>query len=230
MFFFLIVYGVCIPLTSCYRIAMDDIILYDYWRSSAAYRVRIALNLKNIAYESVSIDLAGGEQKSPDYVAKNPQGLVPMLRIDGHDLTQSMAIIEYLDARNGGHNFYPENLIERAHALANAMIIASDIHPVNNLRILKYLRGELGQSDEAVNIWYVKWIAEGFMTLESHAPEGGFFGGDKPNIVDICLIPQTYNARRFDMNLDDFPKLMRIDAACNSLNAFAKAIPENVKL
>ncbi len=206
---------------------MSDIILYDYWRSSAAYRVRIALNLKKITYKSVSIDLAKGDQKEASYVSKNPQGLVPMLLIDGHELNQSMAIIDYLDRDD--NDFYPSDAAERAKTFAHAMIIASDIHPLNNLRILKYLRGELSQNDEGVSAWYHRWILDGFKALETYAPSDGYFGGDSPNIVDICLVPQIYNARRFETVLDDFPKLIAIDERCNALDAYQKAIPENVK-
>lgn len=208
---------------------MNDVILYDYWRSSAAYRVRIALNLKNISYQSTVIDIAVGDQKSTDYISKNPQGLVPMLSIDGHNLTQSMAIIEYLDRRDNVNAFYPTDPIQRAHSIAQAMIIACDIHPLNNLRILKYLRGELQQDDQGVKDWYHKWIVDGFQALEKTAPDDGFFGGVNPDIVDICLVPQMYNARRFDTPLGDFPKLVALDARCNGLDAFQKAIPENVK-
>jgi len=206
---------------------MTEVTLYDYWRSSAAYRVRIALNLKNIDYKSVFIDIANGDQKEARYLAKNPQGLVPMLSIDGHELNQSMAIIDYLDRDD--NDFQPIDPAERAKTFAQAMIIAADIHPLNNLRVLKYLRGDLSQDDTGVNAWYHRWIIDGFKTLEIYAPRDGFFGGDNPNIVDICLIPQIYNARRFDMPMKDFPKLIAIDARCNVLDAFIKAIPENVK-
>lgn len=206
---------------------MDEIILYDYWRSSAAYRVRIALNLKQIDYRAINIDIANGAQKDSTYLEKNPQGLVPMLSIDGHELTQSMAIIDYLDKDD--NDFYPTDAAQRAKTLAHAMIIAADIHPLNNLRILKYLRAELSQDDEGVSAWYHRWIIDGFTALETHAPSEGYFGGDSPNIVDICLVPQVYNARRFETPLGDFPKLVAIDALCNSLEAFQKAIPENVK-
>lgn len=206
---------------------MDEIILYDYWRSSAAYRVRIALNLKQIDYRAINIDIANGAQKDSAYLEKNPQGLVPMLSIDGHELTQSMAIIDYLDKDD--NDFYPTDAAQRAKTLAHAMIIAADIHPLNNLRILKYLRAELSQDDEGVSAWYHRWIIDGFTALETHAPSEGYFGGDSPNIVDICLVPQVYNARRFETPLGDFPKLVAIDALCNSLEAFQKAIPENVK-
>ena len=208
---------------------MTDIILYDYWRSSASYRVRIALNLKGVAYASVPTSLLDGDQKAPDYVARNPQGFVPMLTIDGHDLTQSLAIIDYLDAKYPEPPMVSRDPLERATTLAQAMVIAADIHPVNNLRILKYLKDELGQEQEAIARWYRHWIMEGFAALETMAPESGFFGGGQPNLADVCLVPQMANARRFETDLARFPKLLRIDAACNQLEAFQKAAPEVVK-
>ncbi len=208
---------------------MTDIILYDYWRSSASYRVRIALNLKGVAYRGVSTSLLDGDNKAPDYVARNPQGFVPMLSIDGHDLTQSLAIIDYLDARYDDPPMVSRDPAERAGTLAQAMVVAADIHPVNNLRILKYLKNELGQDQEAVDRWYRHWIEEGFVALEKMAPETGLFGGDQPNLADVCLVPQMYNARRFKVDLKAFPKLVRIDAECNKLEAFRKAAPEAVK-
>ena len=208
---------------------MTDIILFDYWRSSASYRVRIALNLKGVAYETVDTSLLDGAQKAPDYVARNPQGFVPMLSIDGHDLTQSLAIIDYLDAQYPEPSMVSREPLERATTLAQAMVVAADIHPVNNLRILKYLKNELGQDQEAVDRWYRHWIAEGFAALEAMAPESGLFGGDRPNLADVCLVPQMYNARRFATDLSVFPRLVRIDAACNEMEAFQNAAPEAVK-
>jgi len=208
---------------------MTDIILFDYWRSSASYRVRIALNLKGVAYETVDTSLLDGAQKAPDYVARNPQGFVPMLSIDGHDLTQSLAIIDYLDAQYPEPPMVSREPLERATTLAQAMVVAADIHPVNNLRILKYLKNELGQDQEAVDRWYRYWIAEGFAALEAMAPESGLFGGDRPNLADVCLVPQMYNARRFATDLSAFPRLVRIDAACNEMEAFQNAVPEAVK-
>jgi|TARA_R110002049_G_scaffold61683_3_gene165599 maleylacetoacetate isomerase len=208
---------------------MTDIILFDYWRSSASYRVRIALNLKGVAYETVDTSLLDGAQKAPDYVARNPQGFVPMLSIDGHDLTQSLAIIDYLDAQYPEPPMVSREPLERATTLAQAMVVAADIHPVNNLRILKYLKNELGQDQDAVDRWYRHWIAEGFAALEAMAPESGLFGGDRPNLADICLVPQMYNARRFATDLSAFPRLVRIDAACNEMEAFQNAAPEAVK-
>ena len=208
---------------------MTDIILYDYWRSSASYRVRIALNLKGVAYASVPTSLLDGDQRAPDYVARNPQGFVPMLTIGGHDLTQSLAIIDYLDAKYADPPMVSRDPLERATTLAQAMVIAADIHPVNNLRILKYLKDELGQEQDAIDRWYRHWITEGFAALETMAPESGFFGGDQPNLADVCLVPQMANARRFETDLARFPKLLRIDAECNQLEAFQKAAPEVVK-
>ena len=208
---------------------MTDIILYDYWRSSASYRVRIALNLKGVAYEAVSTSLLDGDHKAADYVARNPQGFVPMLSIDGHDLTQSLAIIDYLDAKYADPPMVSRDPFERATTLAQAMVIAADIHPVNNLRILKYLKDQLGQEQEAIDRWYRHWISEGFAALELMAPEKGFFGGDRPNLADVCLVPQIANARRFGTDLESFPRLVRIDAACNEMEAFQKSAPEAVK-
>ena len=208
---------------------MTDIILFDYWRSSASYRVRIALNLKGVAYETVDTSLLDGAQKAPDYVARNPQGFVPMLSIDGHDLTQSLAIIDYLDAQYPEPPMVSREPLKRATTLAQAMVVAADIHPVNNLRILKYLKNELGQDQDAVDRWYRHWITEGFAALEAMAPESGLFGGDRPNLADVCLVPQMYNARRFATDLSAFPRLVRIDAACNEMEAFQNAAPEAVK-
>lgn len=208
---------------------MTDIILYDYWRSSASYRVRIALNLKGVSYTAINTSLLDGDHKAADYVARNPQGLVPMLSIDGHDLTQSLAIIDYLDAKYADPPMVSSDPAERAQTLAQALVVTADIHPVNNLRILKYLKNELGQDQQVIDTWYRHWIEEGFVALEAMAPEAGLFGGEQPNLADVCLVPQMYNARRFDLDLAAFPKLVRIDASCNLLEAFQKATPEAVK-
>lgn len=206
-----------------------DVVLYDYWRSSAAYRVRIALNLKGIAYQSVPIDLVAAEQSGADYRALNPQGFVPALGIDGHLLTQSLAIVEYLDAVYPGPSLIPADPLARAGVMAKALVIVADIHPLNNLRVLGVLRGDLGQDDAGVQRWYHRWILEGFAALEAQAPEAGLFGGDQPDLVDLCLVPQMANARRFDVPLADFPRLVRIDTALRDLPAFAAAAPEAVK-
>ena len=208
---------------------MSEIVFYEYWRSSAAYRVRIALNLKGVSYRSVQLDLTTGAQSSPEYLSLNPQGLVPALAIDGLLLTQSLAIIDYLDANYKDPPMVSSDPASRSRTLAQALLIAADIHPLNNLRVLKYLRRELGQDDEAVNTWYRHWIAEGFAALEKQAPDTGFFGGDRPNLADVCLVPQVANARRFDTPLDAYPRLGAIDAALRALPAFAAAAPEAVK-
>jgi maleylacetoacetate isomerase len=206
---------------------MSRAILYDYFRSSAAYRVRIALNLKNVDYESRQVDLRDDEQKSAEYRALNPQGLVPMLEIDGHRLTQSLAIINYLDIRYPVPPLIPAAAAERAHVVAMAMAIACDIHPLNNLRVLKYLKHELGQPQEAVDRWYIHWIREGLPALEAMAkPEAGkFLFGDAPTGADVCLVPQLYNARRFNVPIEDFPTLLRAEENANNLDAFAAAHP-----
>jgi maleylacetoacetate isomerase len=208
---------------------MTETLLFDYWRSSASYRVRIVLNLKGVDYQSVPTDLLTASHKAADYVARNPQGFVPMLSIDGHDLTQSLAIIDYLDANYSDPPMVSSDPATRAKTLAQALVIAADIHPVNNLRILGYLKSEFGADDAAIAKWYRHWIVEGFAALEAMAPEQGLFGGDLPNLADVCLVPQMANARRFDTPLDAFPKLVRIDAALQALPAFAKAAPDAVK-
>jgi maleylacetoacetate isomerase len=210
---------------------MSKPILYDYWRSSAAYRVRIALNLKGIDYESRQIDLIQDEQKSADYRALNPQGLVPMLEIDGHRLTQSVAIINYLDLRYPNPPLIPVLAAERAHVVAMAMAVACDIHPLNNLRVLKYLK-KLGHSQDEIDGWYVHWISEGLPALEAMAaPSAGkFLFGDAPTGADVLLVPQLYNARRFNVPLDSYPTLLRAEENANRLEPFAAAHPERQKV
>jgi len=203
-------------------------ILYDYYRSSAAYRVRIALNLKGVDYESRQVNLAGGDQKSPDYHAINPQGLVPMLEIDGQRLTQSLAIITYLDFRFSNQPLLPASVAARAHVLALSLTIACDIHPLNNLRVLHYLRDELGQDQDSRDAWYRHWIEEGFAALEVLAKDqsGDFLFGDGPTMADVCLVPQMFNARRFNVPLDAYPTLLRAEANATALPAFAAAHPD----
>lgn len=210
-------------------VTMKDIILFDYWRSSASYRVRIVLNLKKVPFTRVPTSLLDNEQKAADYVARNPQGFVPMLSIDGHDLTQSLAIIDYLDANYPDPAMVSSNPADRAKTLAQALIIAADIHPIDNLRVLRYLKDQMGQSQEAVDQWYRHWILEGFTALEALAPDDGLFGGDQPNLADVCLVPQMANARRVDTPLYAFPKLVRMDAALTALPAFIAAHPDQVK-
>lgn len=204
--------------------------LYDYWRSSASFRVRIALNMKGLAYEAVPVNLLDGAQRAPDYVARNAQGLVPMLEVGELRLTQSLAIIDWLDATQPGARLIPSDPAERARALAMSHLIASDIHPVNNLRILNYLKKDLGIEEAARNAWYRHWIVEGFSALETMAdPDDPFLGGNAPGIADICLVPQMANAKRFDTPLENFPILSRIDAACTALPPFKAAHPDAVK-
>lgn len=205
------------------------VVLYDYWRSSAAYRVRIALNLKGIAYQSVSVDLRLGEQAGSDYTARNPQGLVPALEIDGVLLTQSLAIIDYLDQTRPEPRLLSTDPVARAAAIAQALVIAADIHPIQNLRVMNRLKSQFGASDEQAVEWNRHWIALGFAALEEQAPEQGLFGGTEPNLADLCLVPQFANARRFEVPLAAFPRLVRIDEALRQLPAFAAAAPEAVK-
>ena len=207
---------------------MSRIILYDYHRSSAAYRIRIGLNLKGVEYEQRRVNLLEGEQRSVDYRALNPQGLVPMLDIDGHRFTQSMAILGYLDQKFPNQPLVPAAAEARAHVLALSLTVVADIHPLNNLRVLKYLKGELGRSQEEVDRWYAHWITEGLPALEELArPQAGaFLFGDAPTVADICLVPQLYNARRFNVPIGDWPTLLRAEENANKLDAFAAAHPD----
>ena len=207
-------------------------ILYDYWRSSAAYRVRIALNLKGIDYESRQVELREGEHRSDEYRALNPQGLVPMLEIDGHRLTQSLAIINYLDLRYPNQPLIPASAADRAHVVAMALTVACDIHPLNNLRVLRYLKNELGHSQDQIDVWYAHWIDEGLPALETlAAPRAGkFLFGDGPTAADVCLVPQLYNARRFNVPLGSYPTLLRAEENANKLEAFAAAHPDRQKV
>ena len=209
---------------------MPKPVLYDYHRSSACYRVRIALNLKGIDYDAVPVNLLDGEQQAEAYRARNPQAFVPMLEVDGLRLTQSLAIIDWLDARHAEPRLLPTDPDERAHVLAMALTVACDVHPLNNLRVLKYLSGPLGQPQEARDAWYRHWVAEGLVALEAMAAggAGAFLSGDVPTLADLCLVPQMFNARRFEVPLDAFPTLVRADAEANRLEAFAAAHPERV--
>lgn len=205
-------------------------ILFDYFRSSASYRVRIALNLKGLDYEARPVNLLEAAQTGEEYRARNPQGLVPMLEMDGHRFTQSLAIIDYLDRRVPEPPLVPSDPADRAHVQALALAIACDIHPLNNLRVLKYLAGPLEQPQAARDEWYRHWIVEGFTALEAMAQRrsGRYLYGDAPTIADICLVPQMFNARRFDVPLDAFPTLVRADAEACALEAFAAARPDRV--
>ena len=209
---------------------MTGPVLFDYYRSSASYRVRIALNLKGVEYRSVPVDLAAGAQKEAEFRAANPQGFVPMLEDGGRRITQSLAIIHYLDATRPEPPLVPPDAADRAHVVALALTIACDIHPLNNLRVLKHLTGELGLSEEVRNEWIARWISEGFAGLEAlAAPRAGrFLFGDNPTLADICLVPQMYNARRFNVPLDAFPLLVRVDAEATAIEAIAAAHPDRV--
>lgn len=201
--------------------------LYDYFRSSACYRVRIALNLKQIDYEAVDTSLVDGAHRDPAYLARNPQGFVPMLEIGDQKITQSLAIIDWLDSYRPAPRLVPDTPDARARQMALALTIACDIHPLNNLRVLKYLGDPLGLDEAARDAWYRHWIMAGFDALEAMAdPASPFLGGETPDIADICLVPQMFNARRFATPLDAYPTLVRIDAACTALDAFARAHPD----
>ncbi len=206
--------------------------LYTYWRSSSAYRVRIALNLKGLDWTPVPVHLVrgGGEQHAADFRAVNPQGLVPVLEDGGLPITESLAIIEYLEETRPEPALLPADAAGRARVRALALSIACGIQPVNNLRVLQYLDEPLGLDAERRDAWYRHWVEEGFRALEtqlaSEAGTGRFCHGDTPGLADCCLVPQVYNARRYGCDLEAFPTLLRIDAACAELEAFQAAAPE----
>ncbi len=204
--------------------------LYSYFRSSAAYRVRIALNLKGLPYEIVPVHLTkdGGRQKSAEYRAVNPQMRVPALALSSGDvLLQSLAIIEYLDEVHPEPPLLPADALDRAHVRALAQIIACDIHPINNIGPLNYLKNELAHDQDAINAWYHHWVIAGFEALESLMRPGPYAFGTHVTLADICLVPQVFNARRFKIPLERFPGILAADAACRKLPAFEKAAPEN---
>lgn len=205
--------------------------LYTYFRSSAAYRVRIALNLKGLDYEAVPVHLLreGGQHLMDNYLTINPSGLVPALQDDRMTLTQSMAIIEYLDELHPMVPLLPRDAVGRARVRELAQIIACDIHPVNNLRVLRYLVKQLGLSEEAKTDWYRHWVIEGLRSVEAHLARnlgtGRFCHGDTPTIADCFLVPQVFNAQRFDIDVDAYPTIARINALCVDLPAFKAAHP-----
>ena len=206
---------------------MDNATLHGFFRSSASYRVRIALNLKGVAYEAAPVNLLEGEQKEADYRRLNPQGLIPTLVVDGRPLTQSIAIIAWLEGAYPEPRLLPADPLDAAHVRAMALTIACDIHPLNNVRVLKRLSHmEIDQA--ARDDWYRHWIEEGFSALEAlAAPSSGkFLFGDLPSMADVCLVPQMFNARRFNTDLTPFPTLTGISAHLESLPAFAAARPE----
>ncbi len=209
---------------------MSRIVLHDYFRSSACYRVRIALNLKGLDYDRVVVNLAEGAQQSDEYHALNPQGFVPMLDIDDRRLTQSLSIAVYLDQTRPKPPLMPRDPGDGAHVRGLALTIACDIHPLNNLRVLKYLKGPLALSEEQKDEWYRHWVAEGLEALEAMARPraGAFLFGDQPSLADVCLVPQLYNARRFSVPLDAYPTLKRADETASAHPAFAAAHPDRI--
>lgn len=207
--------------------------LYTYFRSSAAYRVRIALNLKGLAYDAVPVHLvrSGGEQHQPEYRSINPAGLVPALEDGGEVLTQSLAIVEYLEEKHPEPPLLPGDAVRRARIRALALAIACDIHPVNNLRVLQYLTREFGADDARKNAWYRHWVETGLTAVEAMLQtvpdQARFCFGDVPTLADVCLVPQVFNARRFQCDLSSMPRILRVAAHCETLEAFRMAAPEN---
>lgn len=202
--------------------------LYSYWRSSAAYRVRIALNLKGLRYETETVSLAPevSEHRDDAYRTINPQMLVPFLQDGGLGIAQSMAILEYLEETYSEYPLLPVNEPERSGVRAYCNHIACDIHPLNNLRVQQYVSNQLKASRQAAKDWYVHWVHEGFYSLETLSSDGPYVFGDSPTLADVLLVPQMYNARRFDVPVDQFPKLVSIVDNCNALPAFKKAAPD----
>jgi len=205
--------------------------LYTYFRSSAAFRVRIALNLKGLGYEPAFVHLPKGEHRAPGYGAINPQALLPVLEDGGKLLTQSLAIIEYLDETHPVPPLLPKDAPGRARVRSLAMLVACEIHPLNNLRTLQYLKRALGQNDEQVNTWYRHWIADGLGRLEADLANtkgtGKFCHGDLPTMADCCLVPQIFNAHRYQCDTAPYPTAMRVFEECLKLEAFDRAQPAN---
>jgi len=203
--------------------------LYTYFRSSAAFRVRIALNLKGLPYEAAFVHLAKGEHRVAAYGGINPQALLPTLEDDGKLLTQSLAIIEYLDETRPNRPLLPTDAPGRARVRSLAMLVACEIHPLNNLRVLQHLKRALGQSEEQVNAWYRHWIADGLAKFEADlargAGTGKFCHGDAPTMADCCLVPQIFNAQRYQCDTAAYPTAMRVFAQCMQLDAFDRAQP-----
>jgi maleylacetoacetate isomerase len=204
--------------------------LYSYFRSSAAYRVRIALNLKGLAYEMVAVHLTkdGGQQRKPEFQAINPQMRVPALELSsGEVLTQSLAIIEYLDDIEPEPPLLPADALDRAKVRAIAQMVACDIHPLNNLIALQYIKRQLKHEQPEIDAWYQHWVVEGFTAIETMIASGPYVCGTHVTLADVCLVPQVFNAHRLKVALDKFPKIVAADAACLKLPAFDKARPEN---
>lgn len=203
-------------------------VLHDFALSSASYRVRIALNLKGLAYQRRNYQLRAGDQRTAAYLALNPAGLVPMLEVDGQRITQSLAIIDYLEASHPEPRLIPLDPYARARALELALSIACDIHPLNNLRVLLHLQTDLGQDPASVDRWYRHWVAAGFAALEARlgeTPDASFAGGEAPGLADLCLVPQIFNARRYQVDLAPYPRLVAIADRAAALPAFRAAAP-----
>jgi maleylpyruvate isomerase len=204
--------------------------LYSYFRSSAAYRVRIALNLKGLRYEILPVHLTkdGGHQRRPEFRSVNPQMRVPVLEISARDvLTQSLAIIEYLEETHPQPPLLPRDPVERAKIRALAQAIACDIHPLNNTSVLQYLKRTLEHDQATIDSWYAHWITSGFEAIEAMLAPGPYAFGAQVTIADLCVVPQVANARRFKVPLEKFPRIAAVDAACQKLPAFEQARPEN---
>lgn len=202
--------------------------LYTYFRSSAAFRVRIALNLKGLAYVPQFVHLARGEHRKPEYAQVNAQALVPTLVLDdGTRLTQSLAIIEYLDQKHPQVQLIPGDPLARARVRALSLLVACEIHPLNNLRVLQHLKRQLGQNEEQVNAWYRHWVADGLQKFEAELKSGAptFCHGDTPTMADCCLVPQIFNAKRYQCELTPYPTTMRVFESCMALEAFDRAQP-----
>jgi maleylacetoacetate isomerase len=202
--------------------------LYTYFRSSAAFRVRIALNLKGLAYEAVFIHLAKGEHRQPEYSGRYPQGLLPTLVDEAEALSQSLAIIEYLEEKHPRPALLPKDPLGRARVRSLSLLVACEIHPLNNLRTLQHLKRALGLNEQQVSDWYRHWIADGFAKLETDLARGGsgrYCHGDSPGMADCCLVPQVFNAQRYKADLAPYPTIMRIFGACMELEAFQRAQP-----
>jgi len=203
--------------------------LYGYWRSGASYRLRCALELKGLGYETHPVNLAAGEQLEADYLAVNPLGLVPTLELaGGHRMTGSEAIIEWLEESHPEPALLPENPLERQAARAFAHVIGAGVQPFHNLRVLKYLKGELSRSEDEVAAWIATWVATGLAALEKRVAEapGPFLFGERPGIAECYLVPQLYSARRFEIDLAPYPTLLAADAACAAFDAFRRAHPD----
>jgi maleylacetoacetate isomerase len=203
--------------------------LYGYFRSSASFRVRIALNLKNLPYEPVFIHLRKSEQRRPEYLEINPTGLVPSLEDDGQVFIQSLAIIEYLDETHPEPPLLPGHPADRARVRALANIVACDIHPIDNLRVLRYLSRNLGQDEAGIQRWFDHWIVEGFNALERIMADDGqtgeFCHGDEPGLADVCLVPQVVNAQRYKLDMTPYPAIRRVFENCMKIDAFDRAHP-----